>query len=110
MTSPPGPVTVSSHAIAADDIVEATEKLFVEIAQAAGSEALRQAILSINEQMQLIRPYEAAFISNRQAEFDTLSTSWAARDIPEVKRLITAYFERRQNITPDLVNMITHPN
>ncbi|HTM81570.1 hypothetical protein [Asticcacaulis sp.] len=110
MTSAAPPSPFPPSALAADDIVEATERLFLEIAEAAGNEAVRQAILTINEQMHSIRPYEAAFISDRQAEFEALSSSWASRDMPELRRLIMVYFERRQDITPQLVSLINNPN
>jgi hypothetical protein len=92
------------------DIAEATNQLVLAIADGSGSPALREAMLAMNRQMAAIRPYEAALIPDREAEYTALSECWAARDWPRLKGLIAAYFARREALAPQLARLINHPN
>lgn len=87
----------------------ATEHLFMEIADASGNEVLRRSMVLMSQQMQAIRPYEEDLIPDREAEFDTLSACWAARDIPRLQILIMAYFKRRQDLAPKVAELINRP-
>jgi len=110
MTRDPDPHSNSGPTGQAFDIAEATDRLFQAIANGSGNAGLREAVLAMNRQMASIRPYEAALIPDREAEYAALSESWAARDWPHLKRLIAAYFERREALAPQLAHLINRPN
>jgi hypothetical protein len=90
-------------------IVEATETLFMEIASASGNEVVRRSMELMNRELKAFRPYEEDLIPDRQAEFDTLSACWAARDIPRLQILIAAYMKRRHDLVPEITGRINHP-
>ncbi len=92
------------------DVSEATSRLFQAIADGVGNAALRTDMLAMNAEMATIRPYEAAFIPDREAEYAALSEAWAARDWTRLKVLIAAYFERRQALAPQLSRLLDRPN
>ncbi len=92
------------------DIAAATEQLFDDIAQAAGSEALRSSMLELNAKMRAIRPYEAEFFFDRDQELAELSSCWTARDLPRLQTLLSAYFARRQAIVPELAQRMNPPS
>ena len=92
------------------DIAAATERLFQDIASASDNETLRTSMLTMNQQMHAIRPYEAALIPDRHSEYEALSACWAERDMAQLQRLIVAYFKRRQDLTPQLAALINRPN
>lgn len=92
------------------DIAEATNQLFQAIANSVGNAALRTDMLAMNEELATFRPYEAALISDREAEYAALSGAWVTRDWPRLKVLIAAYFERRQALAPQLAQLVNRPN
>ncbi len=110
MTRDAGPDPTAPPARSEVEITSATNRLFQAIADGMSNPALRSDILAMNEELAPLRPYEAALISDRQAEYDALSESWAARDWPRLRVLIAAYFERRQALAPQLAQLINCPN
>ena len=92
------------------DISERTEALFQDICDASGNELLRNTIGLINAHLHIIRPYESAFIPDRQVEFEAMSQAWTDRDLPRLRELTTAYFRRRRDLIPQLAQFISPAN
>ena len=92
------------------DVAVATQALFAEIASASEDVGLIAAMTTLNAQLAMIRPYEAAFIEDRDEELAALSESWARRDMTRLRRLVLTYFQRRRDIVPQLVTLINNPN
>ena len=88
-----------------DDILLATEALFLDIASASDA-PLKNAVLMVNKRRRLIGAYEGALIPNRDEELRALKACWAARDIPRLKDLIMQYYKRRSELAPQIVEMI----
>jgi hypothetical protein len=87
-----------------------TERLFEEIANSNKDPFARASMVLLNDQMRAIRPYEAAFIPDRDVELAALAESWEQRDMSKLRILLSAYFERRQALVPKLVHLINRPN
>jgi len=87
------------------DVTEATERLFLEIADAYNDTA-RNELLAINVKLQVIRPYEQALLPDREIEYQALAECWRRRDLKTLHSLITTYFERRQALLPKFVALI----
>jgi len=94
----------------ADDITAATERLFVEIADGFDDTAFQQSVRAANADMYATRRYESAFIPDLGSEYAALSDCWKARDIPRLKALLAAYFERRKRLGPEIQKLIDRPN
>lgn len=92
------------------DVAVATQALFAEIASASGDDDLVAAMTTLNTHLAMIRPYEAAFINDRDEELAALSDSWARRDMTRLRALVLTYFQRRRDIVPQLVTVINNPN
>lgn len=92
------------------DIAAATAELFLEIANNSGDPVVAASMIALNTHMTPIRAYEAAFISDLDAEYTALSACWKQRDLVGLKRLIGAYFLRRQTIVPKIVALINAPH
>jgi DNA-binding GntR family transcriptional regulator len=92
------------------EIAEKTEALFQDICDMSGNAMLRQTIGLINAHLHLIRPYEGAFIPDRNSEYEAMAAAWAKRDMPRLRELTTAYFKRRRDLVPQIAKIINRPN
>lgn len=88
------------------DVAAATESLFAEIASASGDALFADQVRVMNGQLSRLRPYEAPLLPDRDLEFAALSACWSERDLPRLRQLVQAYFQRRQDIVPDLVKLM----
>jgi len=91
-----------------EDIVSATEGLFLEIASNADAR-LKEAVTVMNGRRRLVRLYEAALIPDREEELAALKACWNARDIPRLRDLIFAYYKRRHDLAPQIVALMNAP-
>lgn len=111
MKPPASPETASApDPSPIDDIPSATERLFVEIADAFDDVGFQQSIRASNADMYTTRRYESAVIPDLASEYAALSECWEARDIPRLKRLLAGYFERRKRLGPEIQKLIDRPN
>ena len=76
----------------------------------SGNGSLRETIGLINARLHRIRPYESAYIPDRRAEYEAMATAWATRDMPRLRELTTAYFQRRRDLVPQIAKIINRPN
>ena len=94
----------------ADEITSATERLFIEIADAFDDEGFQRSVRATNADMYKVRRYESALIPDLDSEFQALSECWKARDLPRLRMLLAAYFERREQLSPAIQKLINRPN
>ena len=92
------------------DIAEKTETLFQDICEVSGNAMLSQTIGVINAHLQVVRPYEGAYFPDRRTEYEAMATAWAKRDMPRLRELTTAYFQRRRELVPQIAKIINRPN
>jgi len=104
LSTQPDPLAVAA------DITAATERLFLEIAGCSNNPAVATHMQALIARMEVIRPYEAALISNRADELAALSTCWQQRDFVSLQTLLSAYFQRRLAIVPQIIDLINRPN
>jgi hypothetical protein len=88
-----------------DDILLATEDLFLDIAKDSDA-PLKEAVVMMNARMRLVRAYEAALIHDREAELSALRACWLSRDIARLKELLSQYYRRRQDLAPQIVQLM----
>ncbi len=105
-----GHAQTSATARSETDLATATRALFADIAGASGDATLIDTVKHLNRRLEAIRPYEAAFFQDRDAELTALSETWNRRDMSGLRDLIVTYFRRRQAIVPDVLAMIRNPN
>ena len=108
-SSPPPPLH-SAGPETDNDVTAATERLFLEISATFEDDSLRGLIPVINEQMFATRRYESALIPDLAAEYQVLSNCWQKRDMPRLKRLLAAYFRRREALGPQIQKLMKRPN
>ena len=101
--NPSAPAAASSDP---SDIAAATERLFDDIAESSGDDGLRSSMRDLNAQMRAIRPFEGEFFFDRDQELAELSLCWTRRDLPQLRRLLAAYFARRRALVPQLVQRL----
>jgi len=107
MPQPPHPPDVQPEMDqAVSDIAVATELLFQEIVSGTALPDLKCSMADLNRQMQIIRPYEAAFIPNLEAEYEALAASWKRRDLRKLRDLLQAYAFRRQALVPQILELM----
>lgn len=93
-----------------NDISQRTAALFQVIADTSGNALLQRTIGLINQHLDVLRPYESTFLSDRQAEYEALSRAWDARDMSLLRTLTAAYFQRRRDLIPQLSQLLNRPN
>jgi hypothetical protein len=80
-----------------NEVADATERLFDEIAVRSGSLMLRQSVATIREHISLRRLFQPVMISECKAEYEALLACWHRRDKTGLQRLLVSYFKRRWN-------------
>ncbi len=93
--------------LADDDLVKLTWQLFDAIARATGHWSLHHAVRQTNDRLAPIRRAKLGFIEHTYEELSQLHRHWQARDIPALKSALHDYHERRKQLVPGIVALLS---
>lgn len=94
--------------VAADgDLVKLTWQLFDAIARATAHGSLHHAVKQTNDRLAPIRRAAQGLLKNRFEELSELSRNWETRDIPALKSALLDYHERRKQLVPCIVALLS---
>jgi len=94
--------------VAADgDLVKLTWQLFDAIARATAHGSLHHAVKQTNDRLAPIRRAAQGLLKNRFEELSELSRHWETRDIPALKSALHDYHERRKQLVPCIVALLS---
>jgi len=94
-------------ASADDDLVKATWQLFDGIARATSHWSLHHAVQQTNDRLAPIRQAKLGLIDHAYEELSALNQHWQARDMPALKSALRDYHERRKQLVPCIVAMLS---
>ena len=94
-------------ASAEDDLVKLTWQLFDAIARATGHWSLQHAVKRANDRLAPIRRAKKGLIEHAYEELSQLNRHWQARDIPALKAALRDYHERRKQLVPCIVALLS---
>jgi len=94
-------------ASAEDDLVKLTWQLFDAIARATGHWSLQHAVKRANDRLAPIRRAKKGLIEHAYEELSQLNRHWQARDIPALKAALHDYHERRKQLVPCIVALLS---
>ena len=94
-------------ASAEDDLVKLTWQLFDAIARATGHWSLQHAVKRANDRLAPIRRAKKGLIEHAYEELSQLNRHWQARDIPALKSALRDYHERRKQLVPCIVALLS---
>jgi DNA-binding GntR family transcriptional regulator len=94
-------------ASADDDMAKLTWQLFDAIARATPHGSLRDAVKQANDRLASIRPAAQGLLEHRFEEFSELKRHWQARDMPALKAALHDYHERRKQLVPCIVALLS---
>ena len=101
---PSGNLVIAS---ADDDLVKLTWQLFDAIARATGHWSLQHAVKRANDRLAPIRRAKKGLIEHAYEELSQLNRHWQARDIPALKAALHDYHERRKQLVPCIVALLS---
>lgn len=90
-----------------DDLVKLTWQLFDAIAHATAHWSLHHAVKQANDRLAPIRQAKRGLIDHTYEELSQLNKHWQARDIPSLKSALRDYYERRKQLVPCIVEMLS---
>lgn len=90
-----------------DDLIKLTWQLFDVIARATGHGVLHHAVKQTNDRLAPIRRAKQGLLKNRFEELSELSRNWETRDIPALKSALRDYHERRKQLVPCIVALLS---
>jgi len=94
-------------ASADDDLVKLTWQLFDAIARATTHWSLHHAVKRANDRLAPIRRAKKGLIEHAYEELSQLNRHWQARDIPALKAALHDYHERRKQLVPCIVALLS---
>lgn len=94
-------------ASADDDLVKLTWQLFDAIARATAHGSLHHAVKQANDRLAPIRRAKQGLLEHGFEELSELNRHWQARDIPSLKSALRDYHERRKQIVPCIVALLS---
>jgi hypothetical protein len=94
-------------ASAEDDLVKLTWQLFDAIARATGHWSLQHAVKRANDRLAPIRRAKQGLIEHAYEELSQLDRHWQTRDIPALKSALRDYHERRKQLVPSIVALLS---
>ncbi|MGV8932168.1 MAG: GntR family transcriptional regulator [Luteimonas sp.] len=94
-------------ASADDDLVKLTWKLFDAIAAATGYRSLHRAVKQTNDRLAPIRRAKHGLMDDTFEELLTLNRDWRRRDIPALRIALRHYHERRKQLVPRIVALLS---
>jgi DNA-binding GntR family transcriptional regulator len=89
------------------DLVKSTWQLFDAIARATGHLSLHHTVKRANDRLAPIRRAKQGLIEHIDEEFSQLNRHWQARDIPALKAALHDYHERRKQLVPCIVALLS---
>ena len=104
---PSGNLVIAS---ADDDLVKLTWQLFDAIARATGHWSLQHAVKRANDRLAPIRRAKKGLIEHAYEELSQLDRHWQTRDIPALKSALRDYHERRKQLVPCIVALLSDGN
>ena len=90
-----------------DDLVKLTWQLFDAIARAADHASLHHAVQQANDRLAPIRRSNLGLLLNIYGELSELNRFWQTRDMPALKSALRGYHERRKQIVPRIVALLS---
>lgn len=93
-----------------DDPVKLTWQLFNAIARATAHKSLKHAVKQANDRLAPIRRAKQGLLKNGFEELSELSRLWQARDMPALKSALHDYHERRKQLVPCIVALLSDNN
>jgi DNA-binding GntR family transcriptional regulator len=107
-TAQPAPNTGKLELTSADDdVVKLTWQLFDAIASATAHWSLHHAVKQANDRLAPIRRSNLGLILHRYEELSQLNRHWQTHDMPALKSALRDYHERRKQIVPCIVALLT---
>ena len=97
-------------ASADDDLVKLTWQLFDAIASATAHGSLHHAVKQANDRLAPIRRAKQGLLEHSFEELSELNRHWQTRDIPALKSALRDYHERRKQIVPRIVALLSDRN
>ncbi|MEY2159862.1 MULTISPECIES: GntR family transcriptional regulator [unclassified Rhodanobacter] len=94
-------------ASADDDLVKLTWQLFDAIARATAHGSLHHAVKQANDRLAPIRRAKQGLLEHGFEELSELNRHWQARDIPSLKTALRDYHERRKQLVPCIVALLS---
>src|SRR6185437_3966344 len=94
-------------ASADDDLIKLTWQLFDTIARATAHWSLHLAVKQANDRLAPIRRAAQGLLEHRFEELLELNRLWQARDIQALKSALRDYHERRKQIVPCIVALLS---
>jgi DNA-binding GntR family transcriptional regulator len=94
-------------ASADDDLVKLTWQLFDAIAHATTHGSLHHAVKQANDRLAPIRRAAQGLLEHSFEELSELNRHWQAHDIPALKSALRDYHERRKQIVPCIVALLS---
>jgi Transcriptional regulators len=93
-----------------DDLVELTWQLFDAIAGATDHWSLHRAVNQANDRLAPIRRVNLGLILQPYEQLSQLYRHWQTRDMPALKSALRDYHERRKQIVPRIVALLSDRN
>lgn len=97
-------------ATADSDLVKLTWQLFDAIARATAYGALHRAVKQANDQLAPVRQAKRGLLEHAHEELSQLHQHWLARDIQALKSALHDYHERRKQLVPCIVALLSDSN
>jgi DNA-binding GntR family transcriptional regulator len=94
-------------ASADDDLVRLTWQLFDAIAASTAHGALHHAVKQANDRLAPIRRAAQGLIEHTYEELSELNRHWQAHDTPALKSALRDYHERRKQLVPCIVALLS---
>ena len=102
-----GKVEPLEVASADDDLVKLTWQLFDAIARATAHGSLHRAVNQANDRLAPVRQARLGLLKRSFEELSELNRLWQARDISGLKSALREYHERRKQIVPCIVALLS---
>ncbi|MEN1956578.1 GntR family transcriptional regulator [Luteimonas changyuni] len=90
-----------------DDVVKLTWQLFDDIARATAHRPLHQAVKQANDRLAPIRRAKKGLFEDTFEELSVLNRHWQVRDIPALRSALHDYHERRKQLVPCIVALLS---
>jgi DNA-binding GntR family transcriptional regulator len=86
-----------------DDIVAATEALFLAIADFSDTGETRYAVSNVNDRLRPLRQLDTGDLIDLPAEMAEFKAAWQAHDLGSLRDLVKRYHHRRLALVPNFV-------
>ncbi|WP_338736658.1 GntR family transcriptional regulator [Asticcacaulis sp. DW145] len=97
------------QALEEENIVAASELLFLAIGDQFGSPWLTQILEHANDKLRAARMIKGELIPNRDAELQVIFDLWASGGGQPFRRAMQKYLHRRERLIPEIVGILNRP-